>query len=142
MKNTIINSETKEWVNHVLLDDDWTGAEGEWQLPEGHEFVNGVGSTGSIWNGSSFDVPDPIEEEQNDLPLPDIVKASNTEKFLIAIRVKRDSLLAASDWTQGDDSPLTDEAKTSWATYRQELRDMPETYTADPDAVVWPDAPE
>ena len=142
MNRTYINSASKAYTNRIMLSDNWTGAEGEWQLPEGHEFVDDTGGPGYVWNGSSFDVPDPIEEEQNDLPLPDIVKASNTEKFLIAIRVKRDSLLAASDWTQGDDSPLTDEAKTSWATYRQELRDMPETYTADPDAVVWPDAPE
>jgi len=58
------------------------------------------------------------------------------------LRMKRDSLLVSSDWTQGNDSPLVDEVKTSWATYRQELRDIPETYASDPDAVVWPDTPE
>ena len=39
-------------------------------------------------------------------------------------RTTRDKLLADSDWTQMNDSPLTNEAKTAWATYRQELRDI------------------
>lgn len=39
-------------------------------------------------------------------------------------RDKRNQLLADSDWTQMNDSPLTDEAKTSWATYRTALRDL------------------
>ena len=37
-------------------------------------------------------------------------------------RNTRNDLLAASDWTQANDSPLTDEAKTSWASYRSSLR--------------------
>jgi hypothetical protein len=37
-------------------------------------------------------------------------------------RATRDQLLADSDWTQMNDSPLTNEVKTAWATYRQELR--------------------
>jgi len=41
-----------------------------------------------------------------------------------ANRTKRNKLLADTDWTQMNDSPLTNEAKTAWATYRQELRDL------------------
>ena len=41
-----------------------------------------------------------------------------------ANRTKRDQLLTDSDWTQMNDSPLTNELKTAWATYRQELRDV------------------
>ena len=41
-------------------------------------------------------------------------------------RATRNELLAASDWTQMSDSPLTDEVKTSWATYRSLLRSLPE----------------
>ena len=40
-------------------------------------------------------------------------------------RGARDALLAASDWTQANDSPLTTEVKTSWASYRTALRDLP-----------------
>ncbi len=39
-------------------------------------------------------------------------------------RSLRNALLAASDWTQANDSPLANDKKTAWATYRQELRDM------------------
>ena len=40
-------------------------------------------------------------------------------------RENRNALLAASDWTQANDSPLTDEAKASWVTYRTALRNLP-----------------
>jgi len=57
------------------------------------------------------------------------------------LRMERDSLLVSSDWTQYNDSPLADEVKTSWATHRQELRDLPAN-TDDPSNPTWPDAPE
>ena len=50
---------------------------------------------------------------------------AETEMLNVRNRETRNELLAASDWTQANDSPLTDEAKTSWATYRQALRDLP-----------------
>ncbi len=57
-------------------------------------------------------------------------------------RTTRNKLLADTDWTQMNDSPLTNEEKTAWATYRQELRDMSDLDTwpniADDD---WPVAP-
>ena len=40
------------------------------------------------------------------------------------VRDHRNKLLADSDWTQMNDSPLSNEDKTVWATYRQELRYM------------------
>jgi hypothetical protein len=40
------------------------------------------------------------------------------------VRAERNRLLAECDWTQLADVVLTDEAKTAWATYRQELRDI------------------
>ena len=54
-------------------------------------------------------------------------------------RETRNELLAASDWTQANDSPLTDEAKTSWATYRQALRDL--SSSADWPNVTFPEEP-
>jgi len=52
-------------------------------------------------------------------------QASINEMLPIWNRQQRDQLLAESDWTQFNDSPLTGELKTSWATYRQTLRDLP-----------------
>mgnify|MGYP003631932640 CR=1 FL=1 len=39
-------------------------------------------------------------------------------------RTTRNKLLADSDWTQMNDSPLSNELKTAWATYRQECRGL------------------
>jgi len=91
------------------------------------EFGNTNPSTGAIWlneedvkrfvatypNVWTFYSSMPTQEEQ------DAMTASNN-------RMKRNELLAASDWTQFNDSPLTDEAKTSWASYRSSLRSLPE----------------
>jgi len=44
------------------------------------------------------------------------------------IRDTRTGLLYESDWTQGEDVPLTEEKKAEWTTYRQELRDLPVTF--------------
>ena len=41
------------------------------------------------------------------------------------LRDRRDMFLRDSDWTQFNDSPLSEAKKTAWATYRQELRDLP-----------------
>ena len=52
----------------------------------------------------------------------------------------RNALLVDSDWTQMPDSPLTDAKKAEWATYRQALRDLPET-TTDYSNVTFPTQP-
>ena len=41
------------------------------------------------------------------------------------VRRKRDALLAASDWTQLPDAPLTDGQRSAWRAYRQALRALP-----------------
>jgi len=41
-----------------------------------------------------------------------------------SLLASRDALLAKSDWTQLPDSPLSDDEKARWQTYRQELRDL------------------
>ena len=43
------------------------------------------------------------------------------------IRAERNQKLIASDWTQGADVP--DSIKTPYATYRQQLRDLPASIT-------------
>lgn len=57
-------------------------------------------------------------------------------------RTTRNKLLADSDWTQMNDSPLTNEEKTAWATYRQELRDISDLDAwPNLDDADWPVAP-
>ncbi len=54
-----------------------------------------------------------------------------------AVRVQRNILLAASDWTQLPDVPLS--TKSTWAAYRQALRDI--TNQPDQLAIEWPIQP-
>ena len=56
------------------------------------------------------------------------------------LRNKRDFLLSQSDWTQGNDSPLTLQQKEEWKIYRQSLRDVPSNII-DPKSPVWPLSP-
>lgn len=53
--------------------------------------------------------------------------AADTASRAANIRASRDRLLAASDWTQLPDSPLSSEKKAEWATYRTLLRNLPDT---------------
>ena len=118
MQRSIIDSTTKAWVNVVELDDDST-----WQPKAGFELIDATGNTGSIWNGTSFDHLVP------------------TDLRLARLRIERNTKLTESDWTQCTDSQLSDEDKASWATYRQELRDLTAN-SPDPSNPTWPDAPE
>lgn len=66
----------------------------------------------------------------------------------VMFREERNKLLSLCDWTQVSDSPLTDTKKTEWATYRQQLRDLPSTAKPKLDengnvtGVDWPERPE
>ena len=68
-------------------------------------------------------------------------EAAKPARAMANLRTERNALLASNDWTQGNDTPLADGAKTSWAEYRQLLRDLPAS-TEDPANPTWPEAPE
>ena len=63
------------------------------------------------------------------------------------LREERTNRLKECDWTQGADVPNS--IKTSWQTYRQQLRDLPasaspkldEFYELDLSSVTWPTEP-
>ena len=61
-----------------------------------------------------------------------------TEWWLERMRLRRDALLAASDWTQAVDDPTGNAA--AWAQYRQALRDFPATWEP-ASTVEFPDPP-
>lgn len=58
------------------------------------------------------------------------------------LRIKRNELLAQSDYTQMPDVPLSN--KDLWDNYRQQLRDLPETHAniTSLDEVTWPTPPQ
>lgn len=63
-----------------------------------------------------------------------------SDRKAAGIRFERDQKLTACDWTILPDSPLSDDAKTEWQTYRQALRDMPAD-SGFPHSVTWPTKP-
>lgn len=66
--------------------------------------------------------------------------APDYEQMAADVRAKRDALLAASDYTQATDYPSTYAARTAWAEYRQQLRDVTKQ-AGFPASVVWPVPP-
>lgn len=59
---------------------------------------------------------------------------------LAYMRDVRDLAMAATDWTQAADSPLTETQRAAWAAYRQALRDLPANYSGE-GPIPWPVAP-
>ena len=55
-------------------------------------------------------------------------------------RTQRNAMLRDTDWTQIADASLGAHTAEEWATYRQELRDLPSVYSKVSE-VVWPDDP-
>jgi hypothetical protein len=67
--------------------------------------------------------------------------ASAKASALSQIRANRDRLLSACDWTQLPDVNFA--KKAEWTTYRQTLRDLPNTITTDPRTWnSWPHDPD
>ena len=56
------------------------------------------------------------------------------------VRTNRNELLFQSDWSQIPDNQLTEQKKSEWITYRQELRDV--TLQEDPFNINWPQKPD
>ena len=56
------------------------------------------------------------------------------------VKRKRNNELTASDWTQVEDNHLSARQKSAWRAYRQQLRDITETFNK-PENVVWPKRP-
>lgn len=65
--------------------------------------------------------------------------AQRTENQANNVRAERNQKLSESDWTQGKD--IADDVSTTWATYRQALRDIP-LQAGFPWDVSWPTQPE
>tara|TARA_R110002074_G_C12374535_1_gene651825 strand:- start:41 stop:307 length:267 start_codon:yes stop_codon:yes gene_type:complete len=63
--------------------------------------------------------------------------AGADDRAAAEVRTERDAKLAATDWTQVADAPVD---QAAWATYRQELRDIP-AQAGFPNAVEWPTSP-
>ena len=78
------------------------------------------------------------EEEQAAIDAKEAAWAAGADDRAAAeVRTERDAKLAETDWTQVADAPVD---KTTWATYRQALRDIP-SQAGFPNEVIWPVEP-
>ena len=96
---------------------------------DGVQLINGNWS--DVWS---------IHPKYDDLAEQAAWEAACVEGQWSTIRGERDRLLIQSDWTQLVDCPLSSEQKALWITYRQDLRDVPQTQT-DPLNIIWPTLP-
>ena len=83
-----------------------------------------------------------INAKQINLETLEVEDKVITFNVMAYLRTRRNHELTDSDWTKGNDSPLSSSKKTEWATYRQELRDLPTTTYTAIDNIVWPTKPE
>ena len=65
------------------------------------------------------------------------VRAEAADLDMSHVRAQRNGMLSSCDWTQLGDAALGDHTAEEWATYRQALRDVPQTYSRVSE-VVWP----
>ena len=84
------------------------------------------------------DVANPIRS-LTDSESDALADADRVEGWVTA-RAERDTRLRNSDWIGVTDTQLTEADQTSWQTYRQVLRDVPQNQN-DPENITWPDAP-
>lgn len=78
-----------------------------------------------------------IDEHENPPAPPDPAIGARS-----MLRESRSRMLAASDWTQLADAPLSDSDRELWSSYRQQLRDYPNQRGFDPlSPPPWPVPP-
>ena len=94
----------------------------------------GAHTSYSVMTGVS---PETHELIEGSLPPTKLDDAGRISSQWASVRATRNAKLAASDWTQLADAPLTSAEKAEWATRRQAWRDI--TNQADPFNLVWPD---
>jgi len=96
-------------------------------VPEGHDYII-----------SEEDVENKIVVDGVLTSLPsEVIEQKKISRSWHNLRKERNYLLSECDWTQVPDAPVDSAA---WATYRQQVRDLPAN-TTDPRNVVWPEPP-
>jgi hypothetical protein len=109
------------------------------------EFINSETSPGADWkevdeiDGVFYQLKNNIPVVMTEQELSDYRDSLTLSSTLVYVRNERNERLIRSDWTQLSSSTLSNEKKIEWETYRQALRDMPDTVTGP--EVVWPEEP-
>ena len=133
-------------MSQVVILDSETLSVVDWYPSDSPVIPVTPGVTLSVPEGLTWDtvrgVEDPSSPGTYTLEADPTKLAAKLDEAWAALRTERNARLAASDWTQLQDSHLSDAKKAAWADYRQELRDLPDEITltspSDLDAVTWP----
>lgn len=103
-----------------------------------YKMLNADGEELGRWVGLAEDNQHRLGEVINETPVTEIIDDTSAPDLEAPARQERNTLLAASDWTQVADAPVD---QAAWATYRQELRDITSQETF-PNEVTWPVPPQ
>jgi hypothetical protein len=93
--------------------------------------------TGADDNGSAIESSDPADFGTDWATVSAKVAELTAAEPMKALREERNRRIAETDWMALGDVTMSD----AWATYRQALRDITNTYSS-LDDVVWPTKPE
>jgi hypothetical protein len=98
--------------------------------------------TNKYWDSNNFEIEKSLAEAEIQEKQLASIRLQESPAYIAEqkwneIRSKRNGFLSQSDWTQLEDSK---ENKEAWAIYRQELRDIPQTFST-PESVIWPSKP-
>jgi hypothetical protein len=135
MNYTIYSSSTGQILRIVQTTDI------ESQIQDGESYLEGSinDSAYYIENGVAVAIP-PKPSEYSVFDFTTKQWSQNSTIAILDVSNKRKRLLYASDWTQIPNNPLTTEQQAAWATYRQELRDIPQQ-SGYPFNVIFPTPP-
>ena len=81
-----------------------------------------------------------LDDEEFDIRAHKWLKSRYDSDEWVALRAKRDRLLAASDWVVVKAQEAGEDVPTGWINYRSLLRGLPAA-TSDPANPTWPTAP-
>jgi len=93
----------------------------------------------NVSTGEIVQIPYTTEEQAEYDTKKAAWSAGANDRKAAEVRAERNTKLAATDWTQGADTPQA--TKDKYAPYRQTLRDVP-AQSGFPNTVVWPTQPE
>ena len=89
------------------------------------------------WVGLAEDNQHRLGEIINETPVTEIIDDTPATDLEAPARQERNTLLAASDWTQVADAPVD---RAAWADYRQALRNIT-SQAGFPENIIWPTQP-
>jgi hypothetical protein len=136
MEEFFIPTQDFSWIPSNITNVRWHGTNGQIQYAPNEdgsvavEFISELGiyeKAIEMFNNEKQRIADEQKAQE------EAIEAARD--YWAELRYLRDQKLLTCDWTQGNDSPLSEEQKTAWKVYRQELRDLPESIS-DPKPLV------